>query len=56
MKLLFDQNLSFKLCRQLNDLFPDSRQVWLVGLEPAGISTTAGLPLCVRGKSAYLCT
>ena len=32
MKLLFDQNLSFKLCGRLNDLFPDSSQVQLVGL------------------------
>jgi len=24
MKLLFDQNLSFKLCALLSDLFPDS--------------------------------
>jgi hypothetical protein len=23
MKLLFDQNLSFKLCARLTDLFPD---------------------------------
>jgi predicted nuclease of predicted toxin-antitoxin system len=35
MKLLFDQNLSFKLCRQLNDLFPKSGQVRLVGLQNA---------------------
>jgi predicted nuclease of predicted toxin-antitoxin system len=35
MKLLFDENLSFKLCRQLDDLFPDSSQVRLVGLERA---------------------
>jgi len=35
MKLLFDENLSFKLCRQLSDLFPDSGQVRLVGLERA---------------------
>jgi predicted nuclease of predicted toxin-antitoxin system len=26
MKLLFDQNLSFKLCALLSDLFPDSKQ------------------------------
>ena len=26
MKLLFDQNLSFKLCRRLGDLFPDSNR------------------------------
>jgi predicted nuclease of predicted toxin-antitoxin system len=30
MKLLFDQNLSFKLCRALADLFPESTQVRLV--------------------------
>ena len=35
MKLLFDQNLSFKLCRRLEDLFPDSSQVRLLGLDQA---------------------
>ena len=35
MKLLFDENLSFKLCRQLNDLFPGSSQVRLLGLKRA---------------------
>ena len=35
MKLLFDQNLSFKLSRNLSDLFPDSTQVGLVGLGEA---------------------
>ncbi len=35
MKLLFDQNLSFKLCRELTDLFPGSVQVRLVGLADA---------------------
>jgi predicted nuclease of predicted toxin-antitoxin system len=35
MKLLFDQNLSFKLCRQLADLFPDSSQVRLLRLSEA---------------------
>ena len=35
MKLLFDQNLSFKLCRQLVDTFPDSNQVRLLGMEEA---------------------
>jgi predicted nuclease of predicted toxin-antitoxin system len=35
MKLLFDQNLSFRLCRQLADLFPGSTQVRLVGLDRA---------------------
>lgn len=33
MKLLFDQNLSFKLARQLADLFPGSNQVRLAGLD-----------------------
>src|SRR5215475_8510488 len=35
MKLLFDQNLSFKLCRRLADLFPDSTQARLVALDRA---------------------
>jgi predicted nuclease of predicted toxin-antitoxin system len=35
MKLLFDQNLSFKLCQQLADLFPASSQVRLLGLAEA---------------------
>ncbi|HEY3762431.1 MAG TPA: DUF5615 family PIN-like protein [Verrucomicrobiae bacterium] len=35
MKLLFDQNLSFKLCDQLADLFPDSTQVRRAGLDAA---------------------
>jgi predicted nuclease of predicted toxin-antitoxin system len=35
MKLLFDQNLSFKLCRQLIDVFPGSNQVRLIGLGEA---------------------
>ena len=33
MKLLFDQNLSFKLCDRLADLFPNSSHVRLLGLE-----------------------
>jgi predicted nuclease of predicted toxin-antitoxin system len=35
MKLLFDENLSFKICRRLSDRFPNSTQVRLVGLERA---------------------
>ena len=35
MKLLFDQNLSFKLCQRLTDLFPGSSQVRLLGLGEA---------------------
>lgn len=35
MRLLFDQNLSFKLCSSLADLFPNSSQARLVGLEKA---------------------
>ena len=32
MRLLFDQNLSFKLCQALVDLFPGSNHVRLLGL------------------------
>jgi predicted nuclease of predicted toxin-antitoxin system len=35
MKLLFDQNLSHKLCRLLADVFPGSQQVRSVGLDQA---------------------
>lgn len=35
MKLLFDQNLSFKLCSLLADLFPGSSQARLLGLAEA---------------------
>jgi predicted nuclease of predicted toxin-antitoxin system len=36
MKLLFDQNLSFKLCQNLADLFPESIHVRLLGLSETG--------------------
>jgi predicted nuclease of predicted toxin-antitoxin system len=36
MKLLFDENPSYKLARLLADLFPDSRHVRDVGLKAAG--------------------
>lgn len=39
MKLLFDQNLSFKLCGQLSDIFPDSSQVQRLGLARAADQT-----------------
>ena len=35
MKLLFDQNLSYKLSRRLTDLFPDSTHVREVSLQEA---------------------
>lgn len=35
MKLLFDQNLSFRLCDILKDIYPDSQQVRLLGLDCA---------------------
>jgi predicted nuclease of predicted toxin-antitoxin system len=35
MKLLFDQNLSFKLCQSIADLFPGSTHVGLSGLSEA---------------------
>jgi predicted nuclease of predicted toxin-antitoxin system len=36
MKLLFDQNLSFKLCSRLSDVFPASAQIRLLELAEAG--------------------
>jgi predicted nuclease of predicted toxin-antitoxin system len=36
MKLLFDQNLSFKLCQTVADLFPGSNHVWHLGLSEVG--------------------
>jgi predicted nuclease of predicted toxin-antitoxin system len=33
MKLLFDQNLSFKLCDLLADLFPNSAQARLIAMD-----------------------
>ena len=36
MKLLFDQNLSFKLCQIIADLFPGSMHVRGVGLSEVG--------------------
>lgn len=35
MKLLFDQNISPKIVKQLEDLFPDAKQVRHLGLENA---------------------
>ncbi len=35
MKLLFDQNLSFKLCDHVAELFPNSNHVRLLGMERA---------------------
>jgi len=35
MKLLFDQNISFRLVRRITDLFPESKQVRELGLENA---------------------
>lgn len=35
MKLLFDQNLSFKLCQDVADLFPASEHVGGLGLSTA---------------------
>jgi predicted nuclease of predicted toxin-antitoxin system len=35
MRLLLDQNLSFKLCARLTDLFPGSSQARLLGLSEA---------------------
>jgi predicted nuclease of predicted toxin-antitoxin system len=35
VRLLFDQNLSFKLSRLLADAFPESNQIRLLGMEEA---------------------
>jgi len=35
MKLLFDENLSYKLCQHLADVFPNSSQAGLLGLSHA---------------------
>ncbi|HYD86591.1 MAG TPA: DUF5615 family PIN-like protein [Vitreimonas sp.] len=35
MKLLFDQNLSHRLCRMLADIFPATAQVKALGLDQA---------------------
>jgi len=35
VKLLFDENLSYRLAGRLNDLFPDSTQVHLCGMSRA---------------------
>lgn len=35
MKLPFDQNLSLKLVRSLEDIFPNSNHVFLLGLDEA---------------------
>lgn len=32
MKLLLDQNLSYKLCKQLADIYPQSQHVRLLGM------------------------
>ena len=36
MKLLFDQNLSFRLCQDIADIFPSSSHVRILGLDQAG--------------------
>ena len=33
MKLLFDQNISFRIINKLQDIFPESKQVRQLGLE-----------------------
>ena len=49
MKLLFDQNLSFKLCRQLLDVFPGSNQVRLLGLaEASDLESIAGIRILIN--------
>jgi predicted nuclease of predicted toxin-antitoxin system len=33
MRLLFDQNISFRIVRKLRDIYPESRQIRELGLE-----------------------
>lgn len=35
VKLLFDENISYKICQRLNDLFPNSRHINTLALERA---------------------
>jgi len=35
MKLLFDQNISYRLIKKISDLYPDAKQVRELGLENA---------------------
>ncbi len=35
MKLLFDQNISFRLLKKINDIYPEAKQVRELGLENA---------------------
>src|SRR5208337_1653787 len=51
MKLLFDQNLSFKLCALLSDLFPDSKPVRQLGLDQSEDRIFGSMP-----KTTTLCS
>jgi predicted nuclease of predicted toxin-antitoxin system len=33
MKILFDQNISFRLVKRISDIFPEARQIQSLGLE-----------------------
>jgi predicted nuclease of predicted toxin-antitoxin system len=50
MKLLFDQNLSFKLCGQLSDLFPNSGHARLLGMaeQMTALSGNSPAPMVTR--------
>jgi hypothetical protein len=54
MKLLLDQNLSYKLCRLLADLFPDSAQVRRAGLAAADDSRDLELCSSARFHAGFL--
>jgi hypothetical protein len=43
MRLLFDQNLSFRLSERLGDLYPGLSQVRLLGLDRALAQTLHGV-------------
>jgi predicted nuclease of predicted toxin-antitoxin system len=58
MKLLFDENLSFKLCERIGDLFPESIQTRLAGLSRADDCTVwnyAAANVCTRDTRCGFC-
>ena len=48
MKLLFDENLSYKLARRVEDLFPDSIHVRDVGMKATEDTFTCSAAQCAN--------
>ena len=55
MKLLLDQNLSWRLARALQDLFPDSVHVREIGLDRATDDEVWQMEFTPRRKDAKKC-